>query len=208
MFDMIDFDRDAILSSKKRSKKRQTKNWSINCFTGSSPCFRMLLVTRGIEPENRDRCIHLLYRILHPGRLCAAEIRTAWSNWRSKIQRRPFLDSRPLIEELADTVITPVQQYGRFTQFKNDTATPKGDRNNRGRLVTQKGSGIFGSGMPDELCKDHDRTFRHESGELLEILLDDGAPIRNVPGSVRSEGHAVLKENKEGNFWSVLIQKQ
>jgi sulfite reductase (ferredoxin) len=47
-----------------------------------------------------------------------------------------------------------------------------------------------------------------KSGELLEILLDDGAPIKNVPGSVRSEGHDVLEEKQNEDFWSVLIRKQ
>jgi len=46
-----------------------------------------------------------------------------------------------------------------------------------------------------------------QQGELLRILLDDGAPINNVPGSVRNEGHEVLEVNKIDKYWSVLIRK-
>jgi sulfite reductase (ferredoxin) len=46
-----------------------------------------------------------------------------------------------------------------------------------------------------------------KNGELLEILLDDGAPINNVPGSVKEEGHEIVAVNKKGEHWSVLIQK-
>jgi len=46
-----------------------------------------------------------------------------------------------------------------------------------------------------------------QSGEILEILLDDGPPVQNVPGSIRNEGHEVLKEERVGEHWSVLIQK-
>jgi sulfite reductase (ferredoxin) len=46
-----------------------------------------------------------------------------------------------------------------------------------------------------------------QSGQLLEILLDDGQPIQNVPGSVRQEGHEVLSTEKVGNYWKVLIKK-
>lgn len=46
------------------------------------------------------------------------------------------------------------------------------------------------------------------SGQLLEILLDDGQPIQNVPGSVRQEGHEVLSTEKENDYWKVLIRKK
>lgn len=48
-----------------------------------------------------------------------------------------------------------------------------------------------------------------QSGDLLEILLDDGKPIENVPGSVRLEGHTVLHETQQSDgHWSVLIRKK
>ena len=46
-----------------------------------------------------------------------------------------------------------------------------------------------------------------KSGELLEILLDDGNPINNVPGSLRSEGHRIVEQKRDEEWWSVLIQK-
>ena len=46
------------------------------------------------------------------------------------------------------------------------------------------------------------------SGDVLEILLDDGAPIDNVPKSVASEGHTVEATTKEGNGWRVRILKK
>ena len=47
-----------------------------------------------------------------------------------------------------------------------------------------------------------------QSGQILEILLDDGAPIENVPGSVKGEGHTVLATEKVENYWKVLIRKK
>ena len=46
------------------------------------------------------------------------------------------------------------------------------------------------------------------SGQILEILLDDGAPIENVPGSVKNEGHTILSTEKVENYWKVLIKKK
>ncbi|WP_233707710.1 sulfurtransferase TusA family protein [Helicobacter aurati] len=46
-----------------------------------------------------------------------------------------------------------------------------------------------------------------QSGEVLEILLDNGEPIENVPLSLQSEGHKVLLQTQEDTFWRVKIQK-
>jgi sulfite reductase (ferredoxin) len=46
-----------------------------------------------------------------------------------------------------------------------------------------------------------------KAGESLEILLDHGEPIQNVPGSVKLDGHKVLKQDRVGEHWTVLIEK-
>jgi len=46
------------------------------------------------------------------------------------------------------------------------------------------------------------------SGQKLEILLDQGEPIENVPNSVQLEGHKVLYKKQVDNYWSVLIEKK
>lgn len=49
---------------------------------------------------------------------------------------------------------------------------------------------------------------RMKSGEVLEIILDDGAPIDNVPKSIQSEGHTIASTTKEGHGWRVRIIKK
>ena len=46
-----------------------------------------------------------------------------------------------------------------------------------------------------------------KSGQTLEIYLDDGEPIDNVPGSVKREGHKILRQEKVSGYWTVLIEK-
>jgi len=46
-----------------------------------------------------------------------------------------------------------------------------------------------------------------EPGQILEIILDDGEPIRNVPRAVKEEGHEILKVEKINNKWKILIKK-
>jgi TusA-related sulfurtransferase len=45
-----------------------------------------------------------------------------------------------------------------------------------------------------------------DSGEIVEFILDDGEPIRNVPRSLEAEGHRLLGlETKEG-FYVLTVQ--
>lgn len=46
------------------------------------------------------------------------------------------------------------------------------------------------------------------SGDILEVVLDDGEPISNVPRSVKEEGHKVLKVEPEDERFRVTIEKK
>ena len=46
-----------------------------------------------------------------------------------------------------------------------------------------------------------------ESGQTLELLLDDGEPILNVPRSAKEDGHKILEVKKEDGGYKCLILK-
>ncbi len=46
-----------------------------------------------------------------------------------------------------------------------------------------------------------------EDGQVLEIILDDGEPMRNVPRSVKAEGHKVVKVEKIDDGYSIFVKK-
>ncbi len=66
-----------------------------------------------------------------------------------------------------------------------------------------------GVGCPMNFVKTKMELAKLKSKDILEIWLDDGQPIENVPGSVREEGHTVLEQQKtDEGYWSVVIEKQ
>lgn len=47
-----------------------------------------------------------------------------------------------------------------------------------------------------------------EDGQILEVILDDGEPMRNVPRSVKAEGHKIVKVEKlPAGAYKLFIQK-
>ena len=47
-----------------------------------------------------------------------------------------------------------------------------------------------------------------EDGQILEVKLNEGEPIQNVPRSLKDEGHKVieLNDNKDGTF-TLYVEK-
>ena len=47
-----------------------------------------------------------------------------------------------------------------------------------------------------------------EEGQVLSILLDAGDPVRNVPQSIRNEGHTVLSQELVDQAYRVIIRRR
>jgi tRNA 2-thiouridine synthesizing protein A len=46
-----------------------------------------------------------------------------------------------------------------------------------------------------------------QTGEMLEIILDEGEAMLNVPRSLKEEGHVVKKVEPLGETFRVLVEK-
>ena len=65
-----------------------------------------------------------------------------------------------------------------------------------------------GIGCPMNLVYAKVELAKLQPGQILELILDDGPPINNVPGSIIKEGHKILdKQQLEDGSWQVWIKK-
>ena len=44
-------------------------------------------------------------------------------------------------------------------------------------------------------------------GEVLEIILDDGEPVKNVPRSLKAEGHRLLGLKESEGYYILTLEK-
>lgn len=44
-------------------------------------------------------------------------------------------------------------------------------------------------------------------GEILEIVIDAGEPMANVPRSIKEEGHKIIKVEKVNDHFRLWIEK-
>lgn len=63
-------------------------------------------------------------------------------------------------------------------------------------------------GCPLNFVKAKLKLEQLQDGQILEVIIDDGEPIRNVPRAIKEEGHKIVsvEERPDGTF-RLLIQK-
>ena len=195
---------------------------------------RMLLVTRGLDPRTDED----VYNGFEKEFIAAGIIPKKFKVLTDKARNNESLIAeKPLIDELADLLNDLYQNMDDSLQFKLPAEKPPVEQVAEEKNAEEKAPAeqVSEEKAPAEkasaaeetetIVPDVKKDFRGvmcpmnfvktkialtpmQSGQILEILLDDGAPIENVPGSVKNEGHTILSTEKVENYWKVLIKKK
>ena len=104
-----------------------------------------------------------------------------------------------------DKSVSSVKSVGQKSTSENEQKSSAGEPEAISPDVKKDFRGVM---CPMNFVKTKIALTPMQSGQILEILLDDGAPIENVPGSVKNEGHTILSTEKVENYWKVLIKKK
>lgn len=183
---------------------------------------RMLLVTRGLDPRTDED----VYNGFEKEFIAAGIIPQKFKVLTDKARNNESLIAeKPLIDELADLLNDLYQNMDDSLQFKlpaektpveqvaeekNAEEKAPAEQVSEEKAPAEKASAaeetetivpdvkkdFRGVMCPMNFVKTKIALTPMQSGQILEILLDDGAPIENVPGSVKNEGHTILSTEK------------
>jgi TusA-related sulfurtransferase len=67
---------------------------------------------------------------------------------------------------------------------------------------------LRGTPCPLNWVKTKLRLEEMQPGQVLEVVVDDGSPARNVPRSVEAEGHRVLALTDGSGGVHILIERR
>lgn len=234
LFDIIEIDQDTIREKRKEVEQledtRKIEKLLHDIVFSEN---RMLLVTRGLDPRTDED----VYNGFEKEFIAAGIIPQKFKVLTDKARNNESLISeKPLIDELADLLNDLYQNMDDSLQFKlpavqsptdftDNTDSKEKSAESARQKDTSENEQKSSAGEPEAISPDVKKDFRGvmcpmnfvktkialtpmQSGQILEILLDDGAPIENVPGSVKNEGHTILSTEKVENYWKVLIKKK
>ena len=213
LFDMITVDQEAI-------KESLGKNDYNVIFHAS----RMLLVTRGLDPQQPSEVFDAFIEHFINTGYVDATFKSLVLQAKQEGEHGNYDGEKA--RALADAVNGLYANMDDALQFKKsdaslqhniaetkereaEAATAEEKKPSEAGFVVTRKKDLRGVLCPMNFVRTKLELSQLQSGDVLEILLDDGKPIENVPGSVRLEGHTVIFEKQlPDGYWQVIIKKK
>lgn len=165
---------------------------------------RSLLITQGIEAATDQEALAHFERSFVDAGLVAESFRPVISAARTGAETLAALSDRALaFSRQIETLHASMDDTLQFHPSK-----PQEDTGDEGSSATvDLVKDLRGVACPMNFVKTKMALSQIQAGQVLQVLLDDGEPIENVPRSVEAEGHHVLDQTRAGEHWTVTIRK-
>ncbi len=168
---------------------------------------RALLVTFGLEPK-KDREIFVAFskHLIEPGWVQSQTQRLLDDaiDWRMG-ERETIDDLLPHVQDLTRRVEELFLSLDAGLQFRAEPVkqnVPAEPAEQKRHLVD-----LRGVACPLNFVRAKIELEKIEVGEVLEVLLDEGEPVRNVPASFAGQGHEVIDVKDLGGRFSVRVRR-
>jgi len=170
---------------------------------------RALLITRGLEPK-KDREIFAAF---------SEHFSTSrWVGPRAQLVLDAALDlrlgDRNTLEDLRDDIhalLSRVEELFRSLdsnlQFRVKPVELPAVQESAHSLRVAQELDLRGVVCPMNFVRAKIQLEQIETGQVLDVLLDDGEPVRNVPASLAQQGQEVLSVAREGGHFRVRVRK-
>ena len=169
---------------------------------------RALLVTFGLEPK-KDREIFYAFgmHIVKPRwvKPQTQQILDAAIDWRMG-DKDSISELAPQVEELIHRVEQLFLSLDANLKFRVEPV--KDNEAIAGQQVKTHKIDLCGVPCPINFVKAKLEIEKIKIGEVLEIILDDGEPLRNVPASFAEQGQEVLDVSKIGGQFCIKVLRK
>ncbi len=183
------------------------------------PTVRALLITRGVDTQDPDSVLREFEKHFLDSGLVAAGFRDLLSRARGFTQgwQQAFDGHEATVGQLLEQVEQLYATLDANLEFHPPEATSPSDKEDAPPPATDEAEvggpatseiDLSGVACPMNFVKAKLRLEGMDVGERLAIVLDDGAPIQNVPASFQSEDQAIEAITDLGDGrWRVVVRK-
>ena len=200
----IDQAADAIKTAKEAAGALRRSEALYSAIIASS---RALMIVYGLESK-KDREVFAAFseHLIGPGwvKKSSQDIIDAAVEWRMG-DRESIGDMLSQVEELADRVAELFRSLDarlkfRISPIEQVAGADEGDKTHKVDLL--------GVACPLNFVKAKLALEKVDVGEVLEVLLDDGEPVQNVPDSFVGQGHEVVSIDKVDDHFAVKVRRK
>lgn len=168
---------------------------------------RALLITVGLEPK-KDREIFAAFgeHLIEPGwvKSTSAQLLDDAIDWRMG-DRESLEDLLPRAQELAERVEELFLSLDAGLKFKIEPIESKVTSEQEDEKTHT--ADLRGVACPLNFVKAKLALEKIEVGAVLEVLLDEGESVRNVPASFSDQGQEVMEVKNIGDHFSVRVRR-
>ncbi|HIE50225.1 MAG TPA: sulfurtransferase TusA family protein, partial [Armatimonadetes bacterium] len=171
---------------------------------------RSLLVLRGLDPQSEEEVLaHFEQQFVAPGWVASRYrmLLQAAREYRESGAERALWEQATLVPALAERIKALYESMDANLQFQIEPeekpALAEPEPTPIALLLD-----LRGVQCPLNYVRAKMALEEMEGGDLLELLLDDGEPIMNVPPSLEDDGQDVLEISKENGYYRVKVRKQ
>lgn len=209
VLDMIEADLQEASAAYDRYQKTETVSELYKTVVHLS---KSLLVTRGLDPRDDWEAFQQFRdNFIESGWVSRKyqEVLEAARAYQEEGKAEGLPHSQALILSLVERIRALYESMDSNLQFQIELEEKQVEK---GLAEEKPEAKVFlldlrGTPCPINFVKTKLKLDELEQGEILEVLLDEGEPIQNVPRSVRDDGHKILKVEQEGEFFRVAIEK-
>jgi sulfite reductase (ferredoxin) len=208
VMDVIKVDIDEAKEAIKAASKQTGKDKSENIYKALIAAIRALLVTFGIESK-KDRQILAAFskHLIEPGWVKPAvqQLLNNALDWR--------MGDIESIEDLLEQVEDLVNRVEEFFLSLNANlkfrAKPTVEKVNVESNKTKNHIiDLRGVACPLNFVKAKLELEKLETGDILEVLLDKGEPVRNAPASFAEQGQEIVEIKNLGHHFCVKVRRK
>ncbi|MCM8814517.1 MAG: sulfurtransferase TusA family protein [Candidatus Omnitrophica bacterium] len=207
VIDMVESD---IESAKQLLISAKEKNLEINDIKDALVySARALLVVKGIDPRSEEEAISgFIDKFIKTG-ICNPEFENLNSIYAGiisdKVSRQQAYEyTWNFYQEVKRIYSSMDSNFNFLASFKEPTKTNE-NQPDQPRTLTYD---LTGTPCPINYVKIKLKLEELNIGDILEVFLDDGEPIRNVPKSLKNDGQEIIKIEQVKDFFKVLIKRK
>jgi sulfite reductase (ferredoxin) len=169
---------------------------------------RALLVTFGLEPKkDREICAAFTKHLIKPSWIEPESqiLLDGALDWRIG-DRESIDDLLPQVEDLVKRVEELFLSLDANLKFKAEPIAQKAnvDKTETNNHIID----LRGVECPLNFVKAKVELEKIEAGAILEVLLDEGEPVRNVPASFAEQGQEVMEVKDLGDHFCVKVRRK
>jgi sulfite reductase (ferredoxin) len=211
VMDVIKLDIDEAREAVKTAHQTQaTENKSESVYKALVAAARALLVAFGIEPK-KDREIFAAFseHIIKPGWVIpqAQQLLDDAIDWRMG-DKNSIDDLVGQTEALAKRVEELFLSLDANLKFRVKPVTQKQNSIAPGAETKNRLIDLRGVACPLNFVKAKLELEKISVGEILEMLLDDGEPVRNAPASFAEQGQEVIEVKSKDDHFCVKVRRK